>query len=223
MYCVGVAENVGGESWQVYPFWGMDEHEGDDEDPISLHRYLYASTNPVNTVDPSGREGIIDTICTLAVQTTLFAMSHPILVSTVVAVGVALAPEDIQNALMATPGLSFEATVATEATELSEVAATYQKAKGSGLLTAGTSFGKWMASLLPGAETEIPVLNGTGTPNGAYLKGSAVVDALWKGVVFEFKTSAGAVNENQAIELAKFAAKQPMQQIRACAQITCTY
>ena len=56
MNCVGVAENVGGESWQVYPFWGMDTEEGDDDNPLSLHKYLYASENPVNNLDPSGND-----------------------------------------------------------------------------------------------------------------------------------------------------------------------
>jgi RHS repeat-associated protein len=37
-------------------FWGMDTDEGDDTDPLSLHKYLYASGNPVSRVDPSGND-----------------------------------------------------------------------------------------------------------------------------------------------------------------------
>jgi RHS repeat-associated protein len=37
-------------------FWGMDIDEGDDEEPLSLHKYLYASGNPINRIDPSGND-----------------------------------------------------------------------------------------------------------------------------------------------------------------------
>lgn len=35
-------------------FWSMDSYEGSQGDPLSLHKYLYASANPVNRIDPSG-------------------------------------------------------------------------------------------------------------------------------------------------------------------------
>jgi RHS repeat-associated protein len=35
-------------------FWTMDTHEGDPEDPLSLHRYLYCTGNPINEKDPRG-------------------------------------------------------------------------------------------------------------------------------------------------------------------------
>jgi hypothetical protein len=34
----------------------MDTAEGDQEDPISLHKYLYCRANPVNGSDPSGHQ-----------------------------------------------------------------------------------------------------------------------------------------------------------------------
>ena len=35
-------------------FWTMDTYEGDQESPLSLHKYLYVGDNPVNCSDPSG-------------------------------------------------------------------------------------------------------------------------------------------------------------------------
>jgi len=37
-------------------FITMDTDEGDNEDPLSLHKYIYASCNPVNRTDPSGHD-----------------------------------------------------------------------------------------------------------------------------------------------------------------------
>ena len=35
-------------------FWTMDEFEGMNEDPASLHKYAFTASNPVNMTDPSG-------------------------------------------------------------------------------------------------------------------------------------------------------------------------
>ena len=35
----------------------MDTSEGNNNDPLSLHKYLYCEGNPVNMVDPSGHDG----------------------------------------------------------------------------------------------------------------------------------------------------------------------
>ncbi len=39
-------------------FLSPDPFDGKDADPISLHRYLYASNDPVNRIDPGGREDL---------------------------------------------------------------------------------------------------------------------------------------------------------------------
>jgi RHS repeat-associated protein len=39
-------------------FQSMDSYEGDTEDPLSLHKYEFTSSNPENMIDPSGNDGI---------------------------------------------------------------------------------------------------------------------------------------------------------------------
>ncbi|MGD0261337.1 MAG: RHS repeat-associated core domain-containing protein [Verrucomicrobiota bacterium] len=38
-------------------FWTMDTFQGNQEDPLSLHKYLYGADDPVNRIDPSGHDG----------------------------------------------------------------------------------------------------------------------------------------------------------------------
>ena len=40
-------------------FWSMDSYNGNNQDPQSLHKYLYGADNPVNLVDPSGNKTVI--------------------------------------------------------------------------------------------------------------------------------------------------------------------
>ena len=37
-------------------FWSSDSTAGDNEDPLSLHKYLYCHDNPVKGIDPSGHD-----------------------------------------------------------------------------------------------------------------------------------------------------------------------
>jgi len=37
-------------------FWNMDTHEGDDEDPTTLHKYVYVGDEPTDRADPSGND-----------------------------------------------------------------------------------------------------------------------------------------------------------------------
>jgi RHS repeat-associated protein len=36
-------------------FWTLDTYEGNDQDPLSLHKYLYTEDEPVDNVDPCGK------------------------------------------------------------------------------------------------------------------------------------------------------------------------
>lgn len=61
-------------------FINMDVYEGNSQDPLSLHKYLYVSDDPANLVDPSGNEGLADSLTALAINTTLttLAISVPL-------------------------------------------------------------------------------------------------------------------------------------------------
>jgi RHS repeat-associated protein len=61
-------------------FWTMDTFEGRSQDPISLHKYLYVGADPINRVDPRGKD-FIDSIAAVAVSATIFAASVPQLLS----------------------------------------------------------------------------------------------------------------------------------------------
>lgn len=54
-------------------FWTMDTYEGNDQDPFSLHKYLYAEGNPVDHADPGGHE--IDLVDALAVAAIVVTVS----------------------------------------------------------------------------------------------------------------------------------------------------
>ncbi len=56
-------------------FWSMDTYDGDDETPLSLHKYLYASSNPVNRVDPTGNQDFVSEVISESIGETLDAIS----------------------------------------------------------------------------------------------------------------------------------------------------
>jgi hypothetical protein len=47
----------------------MDTFAGSNEDPLSLHKYLYAENNPINNSDPSGNDELAD----ISIATTIGA------------------------------------------------------------------------------------------------------------------------------------------------------
>ena len=56
-------------------FPSMDTYGGNGFAPQSLHKYSYCNGNPVNSIDPSGEFGIIETIAVMAVGITLFTLT----------------------------------------------------------------------------------------------------------------------------------------------------
>ena len=52
-------------------FWTRDTFEGNQSDPLSLHKYLYAHADPVNRVDPSGHESLASLNFSIAIISQL--------------------------------------------------------------------------------------------------------------------------------------------------------
>jgi RHS repeat-associated protein len=56
-------------------FWSMDSYEGSSIDPVSLHKYLYANADPVNSTDPSGNSPLANLNLGLLIRATLGTMN----------------------------------------------------------------------------------------------------------------------------------------------------
>ena len=50
-------------------FWSMDSYEGNDDDPRSLHQYLYTENNPVDNTDKDGNQ--IDDVAAASIDIPL--------------------------------------------------------------------------------------------------------------------------------------------------------
>src|SRR5208337_4567164 len=59
---------------------------GDSQAPLSLHRYLYASADPVNRRDPSGHDDIAELSTSFAIASTIASMSNVLVAATFSAV-----------------------------------------------------------------------------------------------------------------------------------------
>jgi RHS repeat-associated protein len=64
-------------------FWTMDSFEGHFTDPSSLHKYLYASSDPINKTDPSGEASIAEQLVTFDVGQVLAAMALLVLATVI--------------------------------------------------------------------------------------------------------------------------------------------
>jgi RHS repeat-associated protein len=58
-------------------FTQQDTWKGNDDDPITLHKYLYANVNPVSMIDPSGRMTLIQFSIGMATLGTLANIANP--------------------------------------------------------------------------------------------------------------------------------------------------
>ncbi len=59
-------------------FWSIDDHEGDDEDPTTLHKYAYTGDDPTDRTDASGNDfDLVSTLTVAAVAVTVMAIAVP--------------------------------------------------------------------------------------------------------------------------------------------------
>ena len=58
-------------------FVSMDSYAGTLDNPVSLHKYLYANANPVMYVDPSGNFSLMETSIAQGIQATISDLIAP--------------------------------------------------------------------------------------------------------------------------------------------------
>ena len=93
-------------------FWSMDTFEGDDESPLSLHKYLYSYGDPIDVVDPSGHDGAdLATIAFVAgvalatLDAINFIQNMTVRNGVSLAIDVVLIPEVVVKAVTAVAGV----------------------------------------------------------------------------------------------------------------------
>jgi RHS repeat-associated protein len=57
-------------------FWTMDSYEGDLNEPLSLHKYLYANDSPIDNIDPSGQFTVGQIAIGIGILATLATISY---------------------------------------------------------------------------------------------------------------------------------------------------
>lgn len=55
----------------------MDTYQGQQDEPLSLHKYLYCQADPINGADPSGHDDIGDVMATMNIMSIGFSMGSP--------------------------------------------------------------------------------------------------------------------------------------------------
>ena len=60
-------------------FWTRDSFAGNNEDPVSLHRYLYANADPVNRIDPSGHFSTVESISVTGNQAAIASLQQAVI------------------------------------------------------------------------------------------------------------------------------------------------
>jgi RHS repeat-associated protein len=75
-------------------FWTMDTEEGDDNEPLSLHKYFYTEGDPVDGVDPTGSDDLATISAGFSVSETLDAMPQIQTTNLTGKLGIGIEPPD---------------------------------------------------------------------------------------------------------------------------------
>jgi RHS repeat-associated protein len=192
-------------------FFAMDSFEGDRDEPLTLHKYAYAGLDPVDNVDPSGRDFDIPSLLAAAQdQLILVAINHPILASVVTSVLTVIVPAEVQFALPEF-GVASEVSLSTllaNAGELTQVRQLFEQLGGFPKL--GTDFETWIGKILNLQSAKTVVKDGVAVDGRAKVLGSAVIDFFNQArtSILEVKLTGKALKANQTEELAKYAEKE---------------
>jgi RHS repeat-associated protein len=87
-------------------FWTRDSFAGNNQDPLSLHKYLYGGDNPVNNIDPNGQQ-LAGTLAAIDISLDLDAIELPVIsaayvrtVTAVIAISLTLDEDESQKLIL---------------------------------------------------------------------------------------------------------------------------
>jgi RHS repeat-associated protein len=197
-------------------FLAMDTFAGTDEDPASLHKYLYVGANPLNLVDPTGHVGEGGLAGTTSVMNNAMtiALIHLPRVGAILTTALSiLTPVEAVGPAAAFTEFSVVGAAGLAGLELRHLGVferLLNTLRGMRRLALGDSFEKWFGRYVLkdiAYETGVVIKDGFDLTSRARVKGSAVIDYLIDSVIYEVKLTAAAVKAGQARELALFAAR----------------
>jgi RHS repeat-associated protein len=207
-------------------FVGMDTFGGREEDPSSLHKYLYVSANPINFVDPTGHEGeggVAGTLAAIGGWLTIAALNLPRFTAMIFSAAQFLAPAEFgvvpqQSGFFALRG-AVAASGPIVVKELGALRRLWVAAKG-GTGPIGREFEEWFFKWVLRGEGRRQVAVrageelGKGPGSGSRL-GAAILDFVvdMKGFIVETKIGFSTVKYNQTVQAAWYAARSEQKLI----------
>ena len=205
---------------QGHRFLSLDPFAGNNSDPLSLHKYLYAHADTVNNIDPTGLRSlgelnvsvaIGNVLANLSARAAVFALNHTRLVAAGGFLLNVILPQDIQDAMVGsgippfqiagsagrTTKHALRTVLAFKHPRFTKFLQKYSASElGKLSRISGQFFEDALAKFMPGAETQVPVKIGRHT-----------VDFVWEGWVVEAK-SGKSVDTKQLKALVEFAKRE---------------